>query len=372
MTIKLPANVIHFANDSGMNELLTNYIDLWNHYQTEFGGKNKPYIKEFNGKTLSYAEKEKAVNAMMVREVGRLANFDLTSQPIERLVGNNTISWAVGNISSQMIDAILPQTMVEATGPVCDIKVVGIGETAIFDIKSRDLFRVTKSGRGMREAEVQKGFEKQVTLYPEPHMVTVGVNLFRVLAGQESLAEFTMKALRSIESEFTKDIWNAFVNTMSALSTDATTGLQVSGYTQADLTNLAQKVQAYSGGAKPVVLGTKLALAKILPDDTNTRADYASDYVKVGYVRTISGIDTIEIPQVADWVNPFATLITNNYLWIVAPGTDKIIKGVLAGSTLSRFDEPQASAMLLQNATFTKYWNAGFASSSIGATIALP
>jgi len=310
---------------------------------------------------------------MLIREISKKSNFDITSVPMEQAVSNPSVAWAAGNIVSQMIDAVLPDTMVQGTSAFCEVKTVGWGESAIFDIKSRDLFSVTKAGRGigMRQSEMHKGFEKQVVLNPVGHQITVGVSLFRVLSGQESLADFTIKALRSIETEMSKDIYNAFATSMSALSTDATTGLQVTGFSAEDLTKLAQKVSAFSGGAKPIVLGTKVALAHILPEDPNYRYDLASPFVTLGYVRTIAGVDTLEIPQIADWTSPFSVLINDASLWIVAPGTDKIVKCVIGGSTISHVDGQFDSALLLQDATFTKNWIAGVRTSSVGGLITL-
>jgi hypothetical protein len=125
----------------------------------------------------------------------------------------------------------------------------------------------------MREGEAQKGFQGQVTLNPEAHEMTVGVSLFRVLSGQESLAKFTVKALRSLETEMSKDIYNAFNVATAALSTTAATGLRVTGYSLADLMKLSQKVSAYNGGNATVLLGTKYSLSQLLPDDTNYRYD---------------------------------------------------------------------------------------------------
>jgi hypothetical protein len=371
MTIKLPLSVINFA--AGDVTLFENFVDYWNHYRSENGNKKFSYRAEVDGKAITLEEKEKALNKMILAEVGKRAGVDFSSQPVENFINHPMVVWAAGNIASQLIDAVLPATMVEGTSPYAEIRTVGWGETGIFDVKSRDLFPVTKVGRGlgMREAEMHKGFERQVTLNPEDHIITVGVNMFRVLSGQESLAEFTTKAIRSIETEMTKDIYNAFAAAMTALSTDATTGLKVTGYTQADLTKLANKVSAYMGGAKPIVLGTKVALANVLPDDANYRYDVASPYVTLGYVRTIAGIDTFEIPQVADWTNPFATLISDSSLWIVAPGTDKLVKCVIGGSTVSNIGDFQSTATLQSNASFTKNWVAGVVTSAIGAHIAL-
>jgi len=371
MTIKLPASVVQFA--AGDTTLFDNFVDYWNHYRSENGTKQFPYIKaDKDGKAISFAEKDAALNAMLLREISKRSGVDATTMTPEQMATHPLVSWSVGNIVSQLIDAVLPDTMVQGTSAYAEIKVLGLGESGIFDIRSRDLFPVTKVGRlGQREAEMHKGFEKQVTLNPEGHMITVGVSLFRVLTGQESLASFTSKAIRSIETEMTKDIYTAFYNGMSGLSTDATTGLRVTGYSQADLTKLSQRVSAFNGGAKPIVLGTKVALASILPEDANFRYDIDSEFVKLGYVRTIAGVDSLEIPQVANWESPFSLQISDSYLWIVAPGTDKIIKCVIGGSTISNVNGQWDNANLQQNASFVKFWKAGVITSSVAATIGL-
>jgi hypothetical protein len=374
MTIKLPANVVSFAaGDNDFIELCENYVDYWNQYRSEHGPKKFAFAEvDKEGKPITFAQKEERIGKLLLKEVSKRSGVDVTSMRPEAMASHPLVGWAVGNIATQLIDAVLPATIVEGTNAFCEVRTLGWGETGIFDIRSRDLFPVTRTGRmGMRTAELHKGFERQVTLNPEAHMITVYVSLFRVLAGQESLAVFTTKALRSIETEMGKDIYNAFANGMAALSTDATTGLQVTGYTQADLTKLANKVSAFSGGANAIVMGTKVALASVLPDDANTRAYYDSEYVKLGYVRTIAGIDTLEIPQVANWENPFATLISDTSLWVIAPGTDKIIKCVIGGTTMSNVDGQFDSANLTQTSTLTKFWSVGVITSSVAGLITL-
>jgi hypothetical protein len=369
MTIKLPASVINFA--AGDTTLYENFTDYWNHFRSQNSDKQYPYTKtDKDGKSITFAQKEEALNAMLIREISKRSGVDLTSIPLEQAAGHPLVSWAAGNIVSQMIDAILPATMVEGTSMYADIRSVGFGESAVFNIKSRDLFPVTKVGHlGMRTAEMHKGYERQVTLYPEMRQITVGVSLFRVLSGLESLADFTVKSMLSINTELTRDIYTAFATSMAALSDDATTGLRLTGYTQLAMTQLAQKVSGFMGNAKVVVLGSKAALSYILPDDTNTRAYYDSDYVKVGYVRTISGLDTFEIPQVPDWKNPFATFVADDKVYLVAPGTDKIVKCVLGGSTISNVDSQFSNADLRQDATFYKSWATGVITSSLAGTI---
>jgi len=370
---KLPKSVISFCRDDESVALFENFADFWNHYRSENGTKQYPYAKTGkDGKPISFSQKEEALGKLILKEVSKLSGIDVTSMPPSQMANHPMINWAIGNIETQLIDAVLPQTIIDGTSAFCEVRTVGWGETAIFDIRSRDLFPVTKTGRmGMREAELHKGFERQVTLNPEAHMVSTYVSLFRVLTGQESLGIFVTKCLRSIETEMYKDIYNAFAAAMSALSTDATTGLQVTGYTMEDMMKLAAKVQAFSGGAQPIMIGTKVALSKVFPDDGNYRYDIESPFVKLGYVRQIGSMSTLELPQVANWETPFSTLLSDTSLWIVAPSTDKIVKCVIGGTMMSNTSDVYANANLTQTNTLTKFWKTGVHTSSVGGLITL-
>jgi hypothetical protein len=271
-----------------------------------------------------------------------------------------------------MIDAILPDTIIDSTSAYAEVRTVGYGESGIFDIQSRDLFLVSRAGRAsMREAEMHKGFEGQVTVNPEMREITVGVSLYRLLAGLESLARFTVKALRSIETAMSQDIYDTWNTAMAALDSTVTTGLSVTGYTQADMLALSQRVSSFMGGATPVLLGTKVALASVLPDDPNYIYDIESPFVTLGHVRSISGLTVLELPQVANWNSPFATYLSDARLYIVAPGADKLVKVVLGGASISNVTGTFDKATLLQNATFWKSWKSAIVTSSIAACINL-
>ena len=372
MTIKLPASVLAFAQ--GDTSLFDMYVDYWNQYRSDYGERKYSFSTvDDKGKPITFAEKELALNAAIRREISKRSGFSLDgSAPIEQFATNPMVNWAATNIVSQMIEAVLPDTIIDSIGAYTEVRTAGFGESIVFDINPRDLFRVSRSGRmGMKTAEQQKSFPGQLVLNPEQRTMTVGVSLFRLLSGQESLARFTAKCLRSLETAMAKDAYDAMATAMAALSTTATTGLRVVGYTQADLVKLAQKVSAFSGGATPIVLGTKVGLSAIFPDDANYRYDIDSPYVKLGYMRTISGISVLEMPQVANWESPFATYLNDDRLWIVAPGQDKILKMVLGGSMISNVTGPFDASTLTQEATFYKLWKVGVVTSALGGQITL-
>jgi hypothetical protein len=365
---KLPSNVLTFAaGDNDLANLFVEMQDYWNHFRSENGTKKFAYESG-----VSLTEKEKLLNEHLIREIAKRAGVDFTSAPLEQFMSHPMVAWAANLIVGQLIDAVLPDTLIDSIGAYSEVRVLGFGETGVFDINSRDLFPVSRAGRlGMREAEMHKAFQGQVVLNPEFRQMTVGVSLFRVLAGQESLASFTVKALRSLETEMTKDVYDVFAAAMLALATTATTGLRVTGYTQTDMVKLAAKVSAFNGGAAPVMLGTKVALSSVFPDDANYRYDISSPLVTLGYVRQISGVTTIELPQVANWASPFATYLADDKLYLVAPGVDKIVKVVLGGSLLSNTTGVFDAATLTQNTTFWKGWKAAVLTSAVGGCITL-
>jgi hypothetical protein len=374
MTQILPSNVLAFA--AGDPSLFIEFKDYWNQYRSENGPKGKHYAfstKDQNGNPISFMEKENLLNAHLKREIGKRAGVDFSAQPVETLVSHPMVKYWTFAIVDQLIDAVLPDTIIDSIGPYAELRQSGMGDSFRFQVRPRDLFAVSKAGRlGMKTAEIKKQFEGEVTVVPEMRQMAVGVSLYRVLTGQESLAIFVAKAIKSFETAANKEVYDTFQAAMVALSTSpAASALQISGYSQASLTKMGQRVSAWSGGAAPMVLGTKVALASILPDDANYRYELESEFVQIGYMRHAFGMDIFELPQVADWSTPFATVLSDSYIYVVAPGTDKIVKLCLEGSTMSNTDDVFAHANLVQTTNIWKSWKAAVVTSSIAGILSL-
>ena len=371
---KIPAQVILFA---GGEQNLTPYVmfrDYWNQYRTRNGAKGLDFStttvnKKGETVTISFDEKEAAMNGALKREIMRMAGIqNFESFPLETWATHPTLRWATFAVVSAMVDMILPETIIDSIGLYSDVRTIGWGDSAAFDIEPRDLFIVSKGARAKRTSEVHKQFKGQVVVNPEQRELTVGVSLYRVLAGKESLADFVVKVTRSLETALTIDVYNAFVTATSALTTGAT-GLKVAGFTQTDFVTLSQKVTAWNAGVKPVCIGTQLALANILPADGNYRYDIESDFVKLGYIRNFIGTDIIIMPQVADYTNPFSTLLSNNYLWFLSPNSQKLLKVVLEGNTLAYTTDVYQNANLTQTSTMIKSWGIGVATDAVAGVM---
>jgi hypothetical protein len=135
---------------------------------------------------------------------------------------------------------------------------------------------------------------------------------------------------------------------------------------------VATQVQSWNFGAKPIVAGTALALINVLPDDANYRYTLEDSYVKLGYINTISGFDILVLPQVADFTTQWALAISNSYIWIVSPSSQKLMKLCLEGTTISFTDGVFDNPNLTQKSTIKKSYGVGFCSNAVAGILSVP
>lgn len=371
--MKIPNEVMSFAQTEEGLAPYKMFVDYWNHFQSKNGKKGLEFqtVNE-DGKEITFTEKEEQMSVALREEIIRLSGSNYSpSISFESFSMNPMIQWATFAVVGAMIDMILPDALVDSIGLYTEIRTIGFGDSAYFDVKPRDLFVVSKAGRAMRSAEVHKQFTGQVTILPVNHEITVEVALYKVLSGKESLAEFVAKAVRSIEVNITREVYSTFNTAMGALDNAGDDALRFAGYTQSVLVSLAQRISAWNGGATPIVVGTQLALQNILPADSGYRYSLDSEYVSLGYIRTAFGYDIMPLPQVADYKTEFSTVLDDNKIYILTPSTNKLVKLVLEGSTLSNVTGMYDKANLSQQATMIKAWGSGVATNSLAGVIEL-
>lgn len=383
MAIKIPNNVLAFAGKNN-TAVYEQFVDYYNQYRTN---TQKATGLEFQTKTqvldsagnptgtyreISFAEKEHEMTKSLKAEILRVSGIqNFADLPLEAWQSNPNLKWATFAVISMLVDMIAPQSIMDSYGAFASVRNIGWGDSAAINIRNRDLFAVSKAGRSKRTAQLQTSYTGQVVIIPELRELTVFANFFRILSGQESLAELVSKAVRSMETAISLDIYNTFATAMAAISNTASTGLRVAGYTQAEFTRLSQTVAAWNGGAAPIAIGTQRALSNIIPADANYRYDIASDFVKVGYLRNFVGTDIMVLPQIADFSTPFGLALSDSTIWIVSPSANKLVTVVLEGNTITNTDDNFASANLTVTSTLMKSWGTGIATNAIGATITL-
>lgn len=370
--MKLSDNLLSFAQNGDIT-VYERFRDYFNQYRAINFNAKTSYVTEIEGQAITFEEKEAQMNEALLTEIAKQAQLTNFSEfKPEIMQSHPNFKWATFAVIGAMIDMVLPEVLTDSIGFYAETKFGAYGDSFAFDVEPKDLFVISKGSKGKRHTELKKQFKGQVTAIPVEHDITVGVSLYRVLAGHESLAPFVMKAIRSIETAMAVETYTAFNTAMTNLPTTPTNGeLKITGWTQDAGIALAQRVSAYNGGAKAVFIGTQVALSKVMPSGTNYRYDLDSAYVKLGYIQTAFGYDLMVMPQVADWENPHKLLLDDNRIYVVSPSSQKLIKLCIEGALMTIADDVYANANLTQAVTFKKNFVSVVATNSVAGLIIL-
>lgn len=362
---KLPLNVIAFAgNNTSVYEC---FRDYYFHYMDEVAGKKYgPYDS-----SVSLDEKDKKMSKALMAEVERVSCMKRPDGvPIEAWATNPTVKWAVPAVASAMIDAIIPDTIIKSNSLYTNTVTVGYGEAAQFDIEPNSLMTTSPAGNAQRTTWKQKQFKTSKSLVAVNHNVTVAVNLFSVLAGRESMAEFVRKAVYAMEHDMTVECYDVFATLANSATVPA--AFKKTGFTTAGAMELLQKVTAYNGGSKAVLVGTTLALMNVMPDQAKGyRIVTNSENMGIQLIRNFYDYDIMELPQVATGGSNYGMKLDDRKLYVMSPGSDKIIKGVIEGATMSNTENFYDTANLQSTTTFNKRYAFEGITNSVMGTITL-
>lgn len=362
---KLTNSILSFT--AGSKERQEGYENFVEYYSLYKNGKTQ------NENGVSFSEMNKKMLTFFSDEIARMSGKKQEDYADLAMYCNfSDVKEAAFAVIGMITDLIIPDTLIKDLGVIAEIKNGAWGDSLKVELKPRDLFVVSKGGRNRRTYDITRQFKGEKTIVPEVHGITVGISLYDVLRGAYSLAEFVSKATLSIETQMKYDIYDAFAAAMNALPNQAGAGqLRISGFSQDTAIALAQKIQAWNGNAKAIFLGTQLALSKILPASQNARILLGDEYVKVGYMREFMGFSAVALEQVADFTSEFAVKLDDKKIYVICPGTDKMVKVFVEGSTLANVDNAYANANLQQTATLYKSYGVGAISSALAGIIEL-
>lgn len=338
---------VNFSQDGEKN-----LIPAWKDYVNNYRAVNFSAKKSYDtSKTLD--EKEILVNAAIDREIANLMKVDCSFLDKEAYATNPTYQWAKFAVINKLVDMIIPDVVREDYMQVANTQTIGYGDSAVFDIKSGDLFTVVKNGNSRRHVEAQRQFTGQKAIVPVNHTITTEVDLYRVLAGKENHAEYAMKVVLSIESEIATDIMAAVKDSFSTL----TANFKENAYSETAFKKLAARVGAANGGAKAVAIGTELGLGTIMPTNDYLKMGLGETYSKIGYLPVFKNVPLIALAQKIDWSSAdYDFALDDSYIYMISPQTQKLVQVVFEGGTLSIADGQFANSNLTQKVSLhTRY-----------------
>ena len=335
-------------------------VPAWKDYVNHYRKENFSTKKAVQG-TKTLEEKEALVNKMAFAEIAKFANVDTSFIGKSQMSTNPMYRWAFFSVVNKLVDIILPDVVSEDFYQFANVSVVGKGNSGKFSIKSSDLFTVSVNGNSRRHINAQKQFTGEQTLTPVNHTVTTQVDLYRVMAGEESLAEYAMKVIMSIEAEIAIDIAYA----MESAFDTRTAHFKESAYTPEAFKTLATRVAAANGGRKAVAVGTELGLMDVLPQDDYLKLGLGETYNSIGYLPVFLNTPLIALSQKIDWSSEdYDFAINDKLIYFVSPGAQKLVQVVFEDEGLYIPDEVFANANLVQNASMHRAWATGMITNS--------
>lgn len=258
------------------------------------------------------------------------------------------------------INAILPQILTDTIGLVADLRYVGIGDIVKFKILPNQFFTVSKGGTGERTIHRQKDFAADIIVTPVEHLVTVYTDMYRVMAGKEDIADFVMRVVLAVEQSMYADILSALTAGLAAIpqGTYNVTG----AFDMSKLVKMAETIEVYNAGSRPVIAGSASALMKVLPDSSlGFRGNYDANGGSVELIKDVYGYDILRLRNAA--AKAGGLVLPDDTLFVVSPAMDKLVK-VAVSNALTNSNQFYDNADITQNYTMRKSWDAVYASAA--------
>ena len=258
------------------------------------------------------------------------------------------------------VTAILPQVLTPAFGLFTDLRFVSLGDVVKFKIMPNQFFTVSKGGTGERTIHRQKDFAQDIIVAPVEHIVTVYTDMYRVLAGKEDIADFVARVVLAIEQAMYGDALNALMTGLNNLPTGT---YNISGaFDMKTLVKMAETVQVYNAGVRPVIAGSATALMRVLPDSTlGYRGNYDANGGSIELIKNVYGYDVIKMDNAA--AQGGGLVLPDNKIFVVSPAQDKLVKGVVSNA-LTNSNQFYDNADLTSDYTTRKMWEFTYASAS--------
>ena len=326
--------------------------------------------KDINDLTVEKIAKYSAKKAF-----GKADNFELHNVADPNVHNNRVFKETFAAVLAQIMTPIVPAMISTEFMDFADVSNIGWGDTARFKVNSNDTFYVTRLAEGILNGSVQRVYNNEITVNPEPYNITTAVDWYQIAAGMFDLGEFVYKVGISFSAYITQMIIQAIG---ANITKNASTAYIVNGFSTVTFARLAEILRAANGGVKVHAYGTLAALSNVLPSGTtnaNLQVGLGQEWSRVGHLGTFMDVDLIRIPQILlpNTVNTTPlTGIPDDTIYMFADGGYKPVKLVFEGSAFTHDIVPTDTPDKEMGLSVTLRMGTGFvAASKYGAITGL-
>lgn len=273
-------------------------------------------------------------------------------------------------VIAQVISPIVPALVSAFYMDMADISNIGYGDTARFIVKNNDTFYVTRHAEGILRGSLQRLYNDEFTVNPEPYNIETAVDWYQVAAGVWDFGELVYKVGISFSNKINLMVIEALqANIAAGVAANPADPYIVNGYTDTKFALLTERVRAANANARVTAYGPLTALMAILPEPARVQmyADIGAEWTRVGHLTTYMDVHMVRIPQIMlpNTVNTTALLgIPSDTVYFFADGGYRPIKLVFEGDTFTLDIIPTEAPDKLMGISVTMRMGMGFAAAS--------
>lgn len=296
-------------------------------------------------------EQGKILNDAFFAEIEKKSGVSRAGLAPEAWASNPSVQWAFFAVVDATITAILPSVITPAFRDVIDMRFIGYGDIMKIRVLPNTLYTVSLGGRGERTTMRQKKFATDVFITPKEHLITIYVDMYRVLAGKEDISEFLRNVVLSVEQDMYAEAIDALITGLTNV-TAGTDFAPTGAFDMKKMVKLAERVQVFNAGVRPIIAGSATALMNVLPDaSTGFRMNADANGGSIDLIKNIMGYDVIRMQQAVSRDNTL--LLPDDKIFVICPTLDKLVKGAVS-NTLTNSNQFYDNADITQNFTYRK------------------
>ena len=235
----IPQEVVTFAK--GDTTFYTAFADYHNHKAAEEWGQNLGSYDH----SRTIAEKAPLIREAYFAEIERISGQKIDKDNMDAMLANPMVRYANFAIINATVNVVLPAYVQATFAPFVDFRTVGYADVVNLKVPPKTLYTVSRGARSERVTFRQKKFSSNIEISPIEHLITTCVDMARVLAGKDDLAEAVRAIVISIELDMNAEIITA-LNTGLEKATYPTQFKENGAFDGKKLVKLAQRVQAWT------------------------------------------------------------------------------------------------------------------------------
>lgn len=248
-------------------------------------------------------------------------------------------------VIEEALTELIQEGLEDQFSQFAEVRNLNWGDTNVFTVKDRDLFKVATISDGNGNLRRQRIDNGEFSVTGETRGVKIYEEMYRLLAGRVEWNEMVDRVARSYNQEIARLVYEAIHGSFSSLGAN----YKHSGaFALADFTRIVQHVEA-STGANVVAYGTKSALAKVDPAVVSDNMKDARN--ELGFYGVVNGVELREIKQAHK--PGTENFMIDDFLLIVPTVDDKMVKIVNEGEAVIQDNPMGQSADMSQEYLFT-------------------